>query len=119
MSTSLDSQDARRTVALRNIKQNFFKIKFVCVSKVPRFKLFNIQPTNMSITHTARFCLVYWVDSGTYTVQFSEYVDNADMLWDNSIIGMVPFAIRDNHAEWTRYSARILAISGEYNVRNC
>ena len=30
---------------------------------------------------------------------------------------MVPFAIRDNHAEWTRYSARILAISGEYNVR--
>ena len=67
----------------------------------------------MSTTPTARFCLVYWVNSGTYTVQYTEYVDNADMIWNNSIIDMVPF--EENRTEWKSYRPRILAISSEYN----
>jgi hypothetical protein len=70
----------------------------------------------MATTAIAKYCLVYWVRTGDYTVQSTEHVENTDMLWNDSIVDMVPFTVGGNPENWKRYRARILSISSEKSI---
>jgi hypothetical protein len=67
----------------------------------------------MATTTIAKYCLVYWIRTGEYTVQSTEHVENADMLWNDSIVDTVPFTVGRNPEKWKHHPARILSISSE------